>query len=169
MTLRLFIPRDAGAVAVGADNVALALEQAAANRSIQLEVVRTGSRGLYWLEPMVEVATPAGRIAFGPVRVSDVASLLDAVTGNGQHPLRLGLADEIPWLKRQTRLTFARCGVTDPRSVDDYIAHGGYRGLERALTLGTDAILAEVTASGERIEQRWNIGNTDGTECDAAD
>jgi formate dehydrogenase iron-sulfur subunit len=150
MSLRVFIPLDAGAVAVGADDVALAMAQAASTRGIAVEIVRTGSRGLYWLEPMVEVATSAGRIAFGPVRVSDVASLLDALTGNGEHPLRLGITDEIPWLKRQTRLTFARCGVTDPRSVEDYRAHGGYRGLERALTLGSDAILADVTASGLR-------------------
>jgi formate dehydrogenase iron-sulfur subunit len=150
MSLRIFIPLDAGAVAVGADSIATAIAQAAGKRGIFIDIVRTGSRGLYWLEPMVEVATSAGRIAFGPVRVSDVASLLDAVTGNGQHPLRLGITDGIPWLKRQTRLTFARCGVTDPRSVDDYRAHGGYRGLERALSLGADAILTEVTASGLR-------------------
>jgi formate dehydrogenase iron-sulfur subunit len=150
VSLRVFIPLDAGAVAVGADNVAAALVRAAGARGIAIDIVRTGSRGLYWLEPMVEVATAAGRIAFGPMRVSDVASLLDAVTGGGQHPLRLGIVDEIPWLKRQTRLTFARCGVVDPRSVDDYRAHGGYRGLERALTLGADAILADVTASGLR-------------------
>jgi formate dehydrogenase iron-sulfur subunit len=150
MTLRLFIPGDAGAVAVGADEVTLALEQAAADRSIQVEVVRTGSRGLYWLEPMVEVATPQGRVAFGSVAVADAPALLDAVTGDGPHPKRLGLTDEIPWLKRQTRLTFARCGVIDPRSLEDYRAHGGYKGLKRALSLGSDAILAEVTASGLR-------------------
>jgi formate dehydrogenase iron-sulfur subunit len=151
MTLRLFIPCDAGAVAVGADDVALALEQAAKTRGLPLEIVRTGSRGLYWLEPMVEVATPGGRIAFGPVTAGDATAVLDAMTSDdGPHPLRLGVADEIPWLKRQTRLTFARCGVVDPRSLADYRAHGGYKGLERALTLGADAILAEVTASGLR-------------------
>jgi formate dehydrogenase iron-sulfur subunit len=150
MTLRIYIPRDAGAVAVGADEVALALEQAATKRSMAIELIRTGSRGLYWLEPMVEVATPAGRVAFGPVTLADVPALLDAATSDGPHPLRLGLADEIPWLKRQTRLTFARCGVIDPRSLDDYRAHGGYKGLKRALSLGSDAILAEVTASGLR-------------------
>jgi formate dehydrogenase iron-sulfur subunit len=150
MTLHLFIPRDAGAVAVGADDVALALEQAAAKRSIAIEIIRTGSRGLYWLEPMVEIASPTGRVAFGPVTVADATSLLDAVVGDGPHPLRLGLTDEIPWLERQTRLTFARCGVIDPRSLDDYRAYGGYKGLERALSLGSDAILTEVTASGLR-------------------
>jgi formate dehydrogenase iron-sulfur subunit len=150
MSLRVFIPLDAGAVAVGADDVAAGLMQAAHARGVAIEIVRTGSRGLYWLEPMVEVATSAGRIAFGPVSVADVTSLLDAIVGGGKHPLRLGVTDEIPWLKRQTRLTFARCGVTDPRSIEDYRAHGGYRGLERALTLGTDAILADVTTSGLR-------------------
>jgi formate dehydrogenase iron-sulfur subunit len=150
MSLRIFIPCDAGAVAVGADEVALALEQAAAKRGADIEIVRTGSRGLYWLEPMIEVATPKGRLAFGPVTMADAASVLEAMNSDGAHPLRLGIADEIPWLKRQTRLTFARCGVIDPRSVEDYRAHDGYKGLERALTLGSEAILAEVTASGLR-------------------
>ncbi len=150
MTMRLFVPGDAGAVAVGADDVALALQQAAAMRGIAMEIVRTGSRGLYWLEPMVELATPQGRIAFGPVGATEAAAVLDAIASDGPHPLRLGAADEIPWLKRQTRLTFARCGVVDPRSVQDYREHGGYRGLERALSLTSDAILAEVAASGLR-------------------
>src|SRR6266702_4365908 len=150
MSMRLFVSRDAGAVAVGADEVALALQQAAAKRGVPVEIVRTGSRGLYWLEPLVEVATPQGRIAFGPVSETDVPSLLDALASNTPHLLRLGATDEIPWLKRQTRLTFARCGVIDPRSVGDYRAHNGYKGLERALTLTSDAILADVTASGLR-------------------
>ncbi|WP_027581492.1 NADH-quinone oxidoreductase subunit NuoF [Bradyrhizobium sp. Ai1a-2] len=150
MTMRLFVPRDAGAVAVGADEVVTALELAAEKRGLRIEIIRTGSRGLYWLEPMVEVATAAGRVAFGPVSAMDAASLLDAMTADAPHPLRLGVTDDIPWLKRQTRLTFARCGVVDPRSVEDYRAHGGYRGLERALTLSSDEILADVTASGLR-------------------
>jgi formate dehydrogenase iron-sulfur subunit len=150
MTMRLFVPRDAGAVAVGADEVAVALEHVAAKRGITVEIVRTGSHGLYWLEPMVEVATVHGRIAFGPVTPADASALLDAIVADGPHRLRLGTTNDIPWLKRQTRLTFARCGVIDPRSLDDYRAHGGYKGLERALSLGSDAILAEVTASGLR-------------------
>jgi formate dehydrogenase iron-sulfur subunit len=150
MSLRIFISRDAGAVAVGADEVALVLALAAGTRGIEIEIVRTGSRGLYWLEPMVEVATPQGRVAFGPVTGFDASSVLDAMIAGSPHPLRLGVADEIPWLKRQTRLTFARCGVIDTRSLEDYLTHEGYKGLERALTLGTDGILADVTTSGLR-------------------
>jgi formate dehydrogenase iron-sulfur subunit len=150
MKMRIFIPRDAAAIAVGADEVAAALEQAAAKRDLPINIIRTGSRGLMWLEPMIEVATVKGRVAYGPVTPADVPSLFDAMASNGAHPLRLGLTEEIPWLKRQTRLTFARCGVIDPRSVDDYRAHDGYKGLERALTLTSDAILADVTASGLR-------------------
>jgi formate dehydrogenase iron-sulfur subunit len=150
MSLRVFVPRDAGAIAVGADQVASTLEQAAAKRGVPIEIVRTGSRGLYWLEPMVEVATPKGRVAFGPVSVNDVASVFEAMLADGPHALRLGMAGEIPWLKRQTRLTFARCGVIDPRSLEDYRAHDGYGGLERALTLTLDGILADVRASGLR-------------------
>src|ERR1700729_353636 len=150
MSLRIFVPRDAGAVAVGADEVALVLALAADKRGIDIKIVRTGSRGLYWLGPMIEVASPHGRVAFGPVTEADAASVLDAMAADGPHALRLGIADEIPWLKRQTRLTFARCGVIDPRSVEDYRAHDGYKGLERALTLGSDGILADVTTSGLR-------------------
>lgn len=102
MSLRLFVSRDAGAIAVGADEVAVALEQAAAKRGVAIEIVRTGSRGMYWLEPLIEVATPQGRIAFGPVTEADVPSLLDALSNNTSHLLRLGATDEIPWLKRQT-------------------------------------------------------------------
>src|ERR1700722_7926637 len=150
MTMRIYVSRDAGAVAVGADEVAAALEQTATKRGKAIEIIRTGSRGLYWMEPMIEVATPNGRVAFGPVAESDVASVLDAMAADGPHALRLGIADEIPWLERQPRLTFARCGVIDPRSVEDYRAHDGYKGLERALTLGSDGILADVTTSGLR-------------------
>jgi formate dehydrogenase iron-sulfur subunit len=150
MTMRVYVSHDAGAVAVGADEVALVLGLAAAKRGVEIEIVRTGSRGLYWLEPMIEVATPEGRVAFGPVTEFNASSVLEAMISGGEHPLRLGVADEIPWLKRQTRLTFARCGVIDPRSLADYRAHGGYKGLERALTLSSDAILADVTASGLR-------------------
>src|SRR3984893_18709706 len=150
MTMRIFVSRDAGAVAVGADDVALALEQPAAKRGVAIEIVRTGSRGLYWLEPMIEVATAQGRVAFGPTTEADAASVLDAMIADGRHALRLGVTEEIPWLKRQTRLTFARCGVVDPRSVEDYRAHGGYKGLERALRLTSDEILTDVTACGLR-------------------
>jgi formate dehydrogenase iron-sulfur subunit len=150
MKMRIFIPRDAAAISVGADEVAAAIEQTAAKRDVPIKIIRNGSRGLLWLEPMVEVATVKGRVAYGPVTPADVPSLLEAMASNGPHALRLGLTEEIPWLKRQTRLTFARCGIIDPRSVEDYRAHDGYKGLERALTLTSDAILADVTASGLR-------------------
>ncbi len=151
MSIRIFIPRDAGAVAVGADEVTVALERAAKQRGLSIEIVRNGSRGLYWLEPMVEVATAKGRVAYGPVDAGDIDELLDAgMLDGGAHRLCLGPTDDIPWLKRQTRLTFARCGITDPVSLDDYRAHGGYRGLERALAIGPEAIVEEVFQSGLR-------------------
>jgi formate dehydrogenase iron-sulfur subunit len=150
MSLRLYVPCDAAALSVGADEVAQALQASAAELGLEVEMIRTGSRGLYWLEPMVEVATSKGRVAFGPVTADDVPSLLKAIKAEKPHKLQLGLADEIPWLKRQTRLTFARCGVIDPLSLDDYRAHGGYKGLERALSLTPDGIIAEVMTSGLR-------------------
>jgi formate dehydrogenase iron-sulfur subunit len=150
MTLRLYVPIDAGALAVGSGQVAAALQAAAARQNVAVELIRTGSRGLYWLEPMVEAETAAGRVAYGPVAPHDAESLLAALRADGAHKLRLGPTEDIPWLKRQTRLTFARCGVVDPRSLADYRAHGGGKGLERALSLGADAIVEEVVQSGLR-------------------
>jgi formate dehydrogenase iron-sulfur subunit len=143
----LFIPRDAAALAVGADAVAAALAAAAPG----VPIVRTGSRGLFWLEPMIEVATVAGRIAYGPVTAADVPGLLAAgLLDGGPHPLRQGRAEDIPFLRRQTRQTFARCGITDPLLLDDYRAHGGLRGLARARALGPAAVIEEVAQSGLR-------------------
>jgi formate dehydrogenase iron-sulfur subunit len=131
--MRVFVPRDAGAIAVGADAVARAVVREAAARGHAVEVVRNGSRGMYWLEPLVEVETADGRMGYGPVAVRDVPGLFDAqfLTG-GAHALSLGLTEAIPYFARQERLTFARVGVTDPVSLDDYEAHGGYRGLRWA-------------------------------------
>jgi formate dehydrogenase iron-sulfur subunit len=149
--VRIFIPRDSAAVAVGADDVADALSTALALRGVTADIIRTGSRGLFWLEPMIEIETSAGRIAYGPITPGDVESLLDAGFLNAApHPLRLGKPEEIPFLKRQTRLTFARCGIVAPLSIADYRAHGGYVGLEKALEMTPQAIVDAVTQSGLR-------------------
>jgi formate dehydrogenase iron-sulfur subunit len=150
MSLRLFIPGDSAALAVGADEVAAAFVAAGNKRNLALDIVRTGSRGLCWLEPLVEVATPQGRVAFGPVAAEDVDGLLEAITRQTSHRLTLGPTEDIPWLKRQTRLTFARCGVIDPLSLDDYRGHGGLKGLARAVSLGGKASIEEVLQSGLR-------------------
>ncbi len=149
MTQRLYVPRDAAARAVGADKVAAALLDAARRAGRAVEIVRTGSRGLFWMEPLVEIDTPAGRIGFGPLTTKDAADLY-AGGFAASHPLCVGRPEEIPFLKRQTRITFARCGIIDPLSIADYRAHGGLRGLERAHRLGAAKTLEEVTTSGLR-------------------
>jgi formate dehydrogenase iron-sulfur subunit len=151
MTPTVFIPRDSSAVSLGADVVASSIRSEATRRGLDVKIVRNGSRGMFSHEPMVEVATSAGRIAYGPVTPADVASLFDSdFLAGREHRLRLGVADEIPWLKSQSRLTFARVGVTDPVSLDDFLAHGGYEGLGRALGMRPEDIIAEVTKSGLR-------------------
>jgi formate dehydrogenase iron-sulfur subunit len=147
----IYVPRDAAALAMDADTVAHDIERTADARGLSVQIVRNGSRGLLWLEPMVEIATPQGRIAYGPVQPEDVAALFDAGWLNGgEHPLRLGLTEEIPYLKHQERLTFARVGVTDPLSLQDYAAHGGLQGLQRALAMEPGQIVDEMVASGLR-------------------
>jgi formate dehydrogenase iron-sulfur subunit len=148
---RVYVPRDSSALALGADALAAALEREAARRGVALDLVRNGSRGLLWLEPLVEVDTPAGRIGYANVDEADVASLFDAgwLTG-GEHPRCVGRVDEIPYLQRQQRLTFARLGLTDPVSIDDYVAHEGLAGLKAALAMDGAAACEAVLESGLR-------------------
>lgn len=151
MIKTLYVPCDSSAVSLGADRVAKAIEQEAQQRGIAIQLIRNGSRGLFWLEPLVEVETAQGRIAFGPVQAHDVASLFDAdFLNGGSHALSLGLTEELAYLKKQQRLTFARIGITDPVSLDDYLAHDGYRGLANALALSQADIVKAVTDSGLR-------------------
>lgn len=142
--MRIYVSMDSAAKAVGADAVAEAIVAEAAKRGVAAEVIRTGSRGMCWLEPLVELDRGTGREAFGPVTVADVPALLDG-TLQGHGPV-----EAIPFFARQTRLTFARCGVIDPLNLADYTAHGGLEGLRRAAAMTGADIVAEVTTSGLR-------------------
>ncbi len=147
----VYVPGDSGAVSIGADEVARQLAEQACARGQPVRIVRNGSRGLYWLEPLVEVVTPAGRVAYGPVASTDIPGLLDAGLLNGApHALRLGDIATHPWLASQQRLTGARLGVVDPRDIDDYLLHGGYQGLKAALAMTPQEIVRAIVDSGLR-------------------
>jgi formate dehydrogenase iron-sulfur subunit len=151
MSVRIYISRDSGALCVGAQEVAMQFFKLAEQKGLDIEIVRTGSRGMYWLEPLVEVARPEGRVGYGPVKPSDVEELIGAGMLDGKaHRLSLGLVEEIPFFKSQTRLTFKHCGIVDPRSLEDYKAHGGYKGLAKAIEIGPEATVEEVVNSGLR-------------------
>ncbi len=154
--VKVYVPIDSTALSLGAERTAKKILQEAQARGISIELIRNGSRGLFWLEPLVEVETAQGRVAFGPVQPAEVASLFeagftDALSDAARaHPLYLGLIEELTWLKQQQRLTFARVGIVDPRSLEDYLAHDGYRGLKNALSLSGAEIVKVVTDSGLR-------------------
>lgn len=155
MSVKVFVPRDAAAVACGADDVALALATRQSDSPLDLAIVRNGSRGMLWLEPLVEIEDAGVRYAFGPCSAADATALADqlqkGITARElSHPLALGPTEDIDFFKRQKRLTFARCGLTDPVSMDDYRAHGGYKGLEVALDMEPGEIIEVVTKSGLR-------------------
>ncbi|MCB2106132.1 MAG: formate dehydrogenase, partial [Rhodobacteraceae bacterium] len=151
MTTRVYIPRDSAAKAVGADDVAHAMEVEAEKSGTKIEIVRTGSRGMFWLEPLVEVETAKGRIAYGPLSTADLPELIAGGMLNGaNHKLCIGKPEDHPFMKGQTRLVFARCGITDPLSLADYRKHGGLHGLDRARKLDGAAVVEEVIASGLR-------------------
>ncbi|HQM88451.1 MAG TPA: formate dehydrogenase, partial [Methylotenera sp.] len=151
MAIKVYVPCDSTALSLGANKTAEAIVAEAKKRGLEIELVRNGSRGLFWLEPMVEVATNEGRVAYAPVFPKDVPSLFEAnfLTG-GAHALNLGLTEELAWLKKQQRLTFARVGITNPISLDDYLAHDGYKGLKNALQMTGAEVVKTVTDSGLR-------------------
>ena len=144
-----YIPCDSASLAVGADEVALAIQAEADRRGLAIELRRNSSRGLFWLEPLVELVTPQGRLAFGPVAEEDVASLFDAAW-SASHPLHLGRPEDMPYLQKQERLTFARMGITRPLSLADYEAHEGFAGLRKALQLAPAEVVQQVLDSGLR-------------------
>jgi formate dehydrogenase iron-sulfur subunit len=149
--VKIYVSRDAAALGVGAEQTARAVVAEAAQRGIAIELIRNGSRGLLWLEPLLEIDVAGTRMAYGPVQSDDVAGLFDAeFTAGKPHALAQGATDQIPYFKKQKRLTFARVGLTDPRSLDDYLAHDGYRGLKSALAMKAADIVASVTTSGLR-------------------
>ncbi|MFT3874623.1 MAG: NADH-ubiquinone oxidoreductase-F iron-sulfur binding region domain-containing protein [Nocardioides sp.] len=152
---RIYVPRDSAATSVGAHQVADAIAAAAASRGLDITLVRNGTRGMLWLEPLVEVETPEGRFGYGPVVPDDVeglvdAGLLDGFSGGADHPLALGLVEELPWMREQQRICLARVGLIDPLSAQDYLAHGGLVGLRRALSLTPEEVVEEVVESGLR-------------------
>ncbi|WP_303288774.1 formate dehydrogenase beta subunit [Marinobacter sp. SS8-8] len=152
MATRIYVPCDTTALSMGADEVARLIQYHAGARGVDIELVRNGSRGLCWLEPLVEIETTTGRIGYGPIEPDDVQALVDAglFDGKSDHPLFLGPVADMPYLKRQQRLTFSRIGITDPLSIDDYRAHGGFGGLGKAVAMMPQAIVDDVKTSGLR-------------------
>jgi len=151
MSTTVYIPKDAAALSVGADAVARAIAEQAQARALTVTIKRNGSRGLLWLEPLIEVETAAGRVAYGPVALADVAGLFEAnFLQGGAHALHQGLTEQIPYFKNQQRLTFARVGLIEPTNLQDYCAHEGYRGLRQTLQMGAAQIVQAVTDSGLR-------------------
>jgi len=151
MSTTVYVPRDTTALACGAEAVARAIGTQAKARGLDVSVVRNGSRGLYWLEPLVEVVTPNGRVGYGPVTEDAVVGLFEAGFLDGAaHALAHGVVDDIPYLASQQRLCFSRNGIIDPLDLDDYQAHGGWKGLLRAVMLSPEAIVQNVLDSGLR-------------------
>ncbi|NBD29427.1 MAG: formate dehydrogenase [Alphaproteobacteria bacterium] len=142
--MKIYVPRDSAAKALGADAVAAAIAAEAEARGLDVTVIRNGTRGMIWLEPLVEIDEGGARHAFGPVTPADVPALLDGTLEG------LGKVEDIPFFARQTRLTFARCGLIDPLDLDAYEAHGGLAGLRRAIALTGQQIVDKVKDSGLR-------------------
>lgn len=151
---RIFLPRDAAALGVGANDIASALEGALRDADSNFELIRTGSRGMLWLEPLLELEQDGIRYGFGPLIPADIPQLIEAgvLTSPTElsHPKALGPVEELDWMKRQTRFIFARCGVTNPLSLSDFKSHDGFNGLTSALALDPSSVIEMVKSSGLR-------------------
>ncbi|MEJ1997675.1 MAG: NADH-quinone oxidoreductase subunit NuoF [Maritimibacter sp.] len=132
--MKIYLSIDAVAKALGSEAIAARLLDEAKSRGVELELIRVGSRGMTWLEPLAEVEIDGVRHAYGSLTVDDVPGLLDGALTS------LGPTEEIPFFAKQTRLTFARVGVIDPLSLADYEAHGGLAGLRAAIAAPGDVV-----------------------------
>ena len=148
---KIYVPRETAAVSVGADEVALAIAQAAKKSGTDIELIRNGSWGASWLEPLVEVEVDGTRIAYGNVAADDIESLFaaDLILG-GEHERRLGPTNEIPYLINQDRWTFWRCGLINPLSLEDFELHQGFKALSKSFADGAESVLKAVADSGLR-------------------
>jgi formate dehydrogenase iron-sulfur subunit len=144
--ITVYVPNETTAVSLGANEVAMKI-----SALDDTNVLRNGSWGACWLEPLVEVVVGDQRIAYGPVMPDDVDGLVEAnFLQGGEHELRLGPVNEIPYLIKQERWTFFRVGLIESLSIDDYCQHGGFKGMTKALESGPESTLAEVKISGLR-------------------
>ncbi len=167
MTTRVWVPCDSAAISVGADDVAAAITREAAARGMEVELLRNGSRGLFWLEPLVEVETAIGRTGYGPASPEDVPGLFEAgFLAGAQHALAVGQVEGIEYLRKQSRLTFANCGRIEPLSLAAYIEAGGFEGLKRAVSIGPKATIEAVAQSG--LRGRGGAGFPTGVKWEAA-
>ena len=153
MSRKIYLSLDTTARSRGTDLVAAQVEKKLkAQPELNGKLIRNGSRGMFWLEPLLEISTPKGRVAYGPVAASDVSAILNQQCFDDviEHPLCLGFTEQLPWLKSQQRLTFARVGVIDPVDVEDYINHDGFVGLTNALAKTAQQLVDQVKESGLR-------------------
>jgi formate dehydrogenase iron-sulfur subunit len=146
MTTRVYVPSDSTARSLGADAIALSLKAL----PLELDIVRNGSRGLHWLEPLLEIETDAGRIGFPNCREQDVPALFAGGAPDSASRGCIGAVEDHPYLKKQQRLTAAHIGIIDPLSLDAYRDQGGFCGLEKARLLTPEKIVEAVTESGLR-------------------
>ncbi len=134
MALRLYLSNDTSARAAGAGLLADSWSERP-----EVQLIRTSSRGAFFLEPMVERDSPDGRLAWFNVTPDDLRSIVAGIGGTSVR--------SIPFLTQQVRFTFANFGETEPLALDEYQARGGLQGLEMALRATPDAIVEELRVS----------------------
>ncbi len=154
--INIFVPQDTTSLALGSDEIASLLIESMSSRGLDVKLIRNGSRGMFWLEPLLEIESEGDRFGFGPVTVSDVSSIIDVLEDshsdlkNIAHPLFLGRIENIEYLAKQQRLTFKRSGLGEPTCIKNYQSLSGFEGLTKALSMDSQLIVDEIKNSGLR-------------------
>ena len=147
---------------VGAGDTLERLRQEVQARGLDADVMATGCLGLCYAEPLVEITRPGGQsVLYQKVTADKVPSLVDqslrddgiardmAFASSGSQAVSgIPPLDSLEFWRGQVRRLMANCGVTDPDSIDHYIARGGYEGLTRALRMEPVDVIQEVKNSG---------------------
>lgn len=125
----------------------------------KVEIKRIGCHGLCEQGPVVAIE-PEG-LFYCQVQQDDIEKIVDSHFVNGvpveelyfESPTgeRIPHYKDIPFYSKQHRIVLKNSGHIDPGKIDDYIAQGGYKGLERALKEMTpEEVVEEVLNSGLR-------------------
>jgi NADH:ubiquinone oxidoreductase subunit F (NADH-binding)/(2Fe-2S) ferredoxin len=127
----------------------------------KVQVVGTGCMGLCSKGPLIRMTSKTQKdVLFSDIKPAMASTVIDQVvapvlggatieapTGELEsHYLDL----EQPFFTMQDRIVLENNGRSDPEKLEEYLVHGGYQGLRKAITMSAEEICKEMLDSGLR-------------------
>lgn len=155
------------------DNLRLRIKELGLTEDV--EVIKTGCFGFCEKGPIVKVMPE--KTFYTQVKPTDAKDIIDSHIVLGKHVERLLYinpatgqhiedSDHIPFYKKQLRVALSSCGFIDPENIDEAIAMGAFEALANAFSMGREAVISEIKASG--LRGRGGAGFPTGTKWQIA-